>query len=139
LKKIFEKRVTHQFRNSNDFAPILVCFRQPESLDELFDLVSSKPIGLDLSTKHRKLMAQEIGFPESNNSLEYLRDEVFDSLDSQASLTKSKKHKIVVFIFFRFIYRIRAFVKVLINRASYQSAFIILWRSKVRQIDDLIM
>jgi surface carbohydrate biosynthesis protein len=138
IGKISEKRVTHQFRNSDDFDPILECFPQPENLDELFDLVSSKPVGLDLSTKHRKLMAQEIGFPESKNSLEYLRDEVFDSLDSQASLIKSKKHKIVIFIFFRFIYRIRAFVKVLLNRASYQSSFFILWRSKVRQIDDLI-
>jgi surface carbohydrate biosynthesis protein len=138
IGKISEKRVTHQYRNSDDFDPILEYFLQPESLDELFDLVSSKPVELDLSTKHKKLLAQEVGFPESKNSLEYLRDEVFDSLDSQGSLTKSKKHKILKFIFFRFLYRIRAFFNVLSKRASYQSAFFILWRSKVRQIDDLI-
>ena len=107
-------------------------------LDELFDLVSSKPIGLDLSTKHRKLLGQEVGFPESKHSLEYLRDEVLASLDSQASLIKSKKHKIVIFIFFRLLYRIHAFVRVLLKRTSYQSSYFILWRSKVRQIDHLI-
>jgi surface carbohydrate biosynthesis protein len=140
IGKISGKRVLHQARNSDDFDPIFEYFPQPESLDELFDLVSSKPVPvrLDLSTRLKELLSQEVGYPGSKNSLEQLCEEVLASFDGQDSLIKTKKKKIIIFIFFRLIYRIRTFLGVFVRRYSYQSSLFILWRSKVKQIDDLI-
>jgi surface carbohydrate biosynthesis protein len=138
IGKICQNRKGHQFRNSDDFDPIFEYFSQPESIEELLKLVSIKGrVRLDMSAQLKDLLQLEVGFPESENSLEYLCDIVLGSLKANDLSISAKSCELLMFYFFRLIYRVKYHFKFLLNPSSYQSALFNLWRSKVRLIDDL--